>query len=193
VEQAIAHPNWKMGKKISVDSATMMNKGLELIEARWLFDCNNVDYIIHPQSIIHSMVKYKDGAIIAQLSNPTMELPIQLALTYPDRIPTATPDFAFNKNLTFFQPKEDLFYLPKLAKDSIKQGKSASCVLNCANEKAVELFLDRKIGFGDIQKLVKNVYENTNYSQIKSISDAKNIFNEVTEKTAKDYKNILRI
>jgi 1-deoxy-D-xylulose-5-phosphate reductoisomerase len=193
VEKAIAHPNWKMGKKISVDSATMMNKGLELIEARWLFDCDNVDYIVHPQSIIHSMVKFKDGAIIAQLSNPTMELPIQLALTYPDRIPTATPDFAFDKNLTFFQPKEDLFYLPKLAKDSIKRGKSAPCILNCANEKAVELFLNKKIGFGDIQKLVKKIYENTEYPEIKSVRDAKRIFDEVTQKTATDYKNILRI
>lgn len=193
VDRAIAHPNWKMGKKISIDSATMMNKGLELIEAHWLFDCDNVDYIIHPQSIIHSMVKFKDGAIIAQLSNPTMELPIQLALTYPDRIPTITPDFIFDKNLTFFQPKEDLFYLPKVAKDSIIRGKSAPCVLNCANEKAVELFINGMIGFGDIQKLVKRIYETTEYFDIKSVSDAKDVFNEVTEKTATDYKNILRI
>ena len=139
------------------------------------------------------MVKFKDGAIIAQLSNPTMELPIQLALTYPDRIPTITPDFIFDKNLTFFQPKEDLFYLPKIAKDSIIRGKSAPCVLNCANEKAVELFINGMIGFGDIQKLVKRIYETTEYFDIKSVSDAKDVFNEVTEKTATDYKNILRI
>lgn len=193
IERAIAHPNWKMGKKISVDSATMMNKGLELIEARWLFDCDNLDYVIHPQSIIHSMVKFKDGAILAQMSNPTMELPIQLALTYPDRIPTSTPDFAFDKNLTFYKPKEDLFYLPKLAKDSILRGGSASCVLNCANEKAVELFLDGKIGFGDIQKLVKRIYETTQYPQIYSALDAKTIYDEVCEKTLVDYKNILRV
>ena len=193
VEQAIAHPNWKMGKKISVDSATMMNKGLEIIEAKWLFDCKNIDYIIHPQSIIHSMVKFSDGAIIAQMSNPTMELPIQLALTYPDRIPTQTPTFAFDKNLTFFEPKEDLFYLPLLAKDSIKQGKSASCVLNCANEKAVDLFLKGHISFGDIQKLVKNIYEKAEYTEIKSVADAKQVFAEVVNKTATDYKKILRI
>lgn len=193
IERAIAHPNWKMGKKISVDSATMMNKGLELIEARWLFDCNSVDYIIHPQSIIHSMVKFRDGAIIAQMSNPTMELPIQLALTYPDRIPTATTEFAFDKNLTFFKPKENLFYLPMLAKDSIRQGKSAPCVLNCANEKAVELFLNGQIGFGDIQRLVKKIYETATFSEIKSVADAKFVFEEITSKTALDYKTILRI
>ena len=192
VDMAVAHPNWKMGRKISVDSATLMNKGLELIEARWLFDCYNVDYIVHPQSIIHSMVKFRDGAIIAQMSNPTMELPIQLALTYPDRIKTVTPDFAFDKNLTFAKPKEDLFFLPTLAKDSIKVGKSASCVLNCANEKAVELFLSGKIGFGDIQKIVKNIYEKADFVDIKSALDAKEIFREVVEKTAADYNKILR-
>lgn len=193
IAQAIAHPNWEMGKKISVDSATLMNKGLEIIEAKWLFNCENIDYVIHPQSIIHSMVKFVDGAIIAQMSNPTMELPIQLALTYPDRVSTQTPNFAFDKDLTFKAPKEDLFYLPTLAKDSIKQGKSASCVLNSANEKAVELFLNGKIKFGDIQKLVKNIYEKAEFTQIKSVADAKQIFAEVVNKTATDYKKILRI
>ena len=192
VERAIAHPNWKMGRKISVDSATMMNKGLELIEARWLFDCHNVDYIIHPQSIIHSMVKFKDGAIIAQLSNPTMELPIQLALTYPDRLPTVTPDFDFDRSISFFKPKEDLFYLPVLAKDSIAMGGSASCVLNCANEKAVDLFLNEKIRFADIQVLVKHFYGNISYPSVRSVADAQTIFDEVCEKIQSDYKNILR-
>ena len=120
-------------------------------------------------------------------------MPIQLALTYPERIQTKTPDFIFDKNLTFLQPKEDLFYLPTLAKDSIKQGKSASCVLNCANEKAVELFLNKQIGFSDIQKLVKNVYENSEFTDIKSVADAKQIFADVVNKTATDYKKILRI
>lgn len=192
VEQAVAHPNWKMGRKISVDSATMMNKGLEIIEARWLFDCEKIDYIIHPQSIIHSMVKFKDGAIIAQMSNPTMELPIQLALTYPDRYETATPDFVFDKDLTFKKPDEKLFYLPALAKDSLKRGKNASCVLNSANEAAVALFLEGKITFGDIQRLVSQVYSRTDFYALDAIEDVYATFNETTRKTYADYAELLR-
>jgi 1-deoxy-D-xylulose-5-phosphate reductoisomerase len=191
VEQAIAHPNWKMGRKISVDSATMMNKGLEIIEARWLFDCEKIDYFIHPQSIIHSMVKFKDGAIIAQLSNPTMELPIQLALTYPDRLNTVTPDFDFSKNLTFVKPNEKLFYLPALAKDSLCKGKNASCVLNAANEAAVALFLDRKISFGEIQRLVAKIYSTAEYYDLNSIDEVYSTFDEIVKKTNEDYAKIL--
>lgn len=193
VEKAIAHPNWSMGKKISVDSASMMNKGLEIIEAYWLFNKKEIDYVIHPQSIIHSMVEYKDGSIIAQMSNPNMELPIQLALTYPERFETVTPKFTFNKNITFSAPNEDLFFLPKLAKDSIKQGKSASCVLNSANEKAVELFLNKKIGFYDMMKLVEKTYLTYEFTQLNSINDVINVYNDVVNYVEKDYKNILEI
>ena len=193
VEKAIAHPNWSMGKKISVDSASMMNKGLEIIEAYWLFNKKEIDYVIHPQSIIHSMVEYKDGSIIAQMSNPNMELPIQLALTYPERFETVTPKFTFNKNITFSAPNEDLFFLPKLAKDSIKQGKSASCVLNSANEKAVELFLNKKIGFYDMMKLVEKTYSSYEFTPLNSINDVINVYNDVVNYVEKDYKNILEI
>ena len=154
-QQAVQHPKWKMGKKISVDSATMMNKGLELIEARWLFDCENVDYIIHPQSIIHSMVEFIDGATLAQLSYPDMRLPIQLAFSYPERIPLSLPPlFPTLRTLEFLPPKEDLFPLPALAKACLQRGGTAPCVLNAANEAAVALFLDGRIGFTDIAKIV---------------------------------------
>ncbi|MDE6398848.1 MAG: 1-deoxy-D-xylulose-5-phosphate reductoisomerase, partial [Clostridiales bacterium] len=124
--QAVNHPTWRMGKKISTDSATMMNKGLEIIEARWLFDTDAIDYVIHPQSIVHSMVEFTDGAVIAQLSMPDMRLPIQLAFTYPERIPSATPPLQFD-TLTFLSPKEDLFPLPALAKRSLHMGGNATC------------------------------------------------------------------
>ena len=191
VEKAIAHPNWSMGKKISVDSASMMNKGLEIIEAHWLFNKKEIDYVIHPQSIIHSMVEYKDGSIIAQMSNPNMELPIQLALTYPERFESATPKFCFDKSLTFSKPNEDLFFLPKLAKDSINQGKNASCILNSANEKAVELFLSRKIGFYEMMMLVEKIYLSYSYEPINSINDVIFVYNDVVRKTELDYKKLL--
>lgn len=193
VESAIAHPNWSMGKKISVDSASMMNKGLEIIEAYWLFNKKEIDYVIHPQSIIHSMVQFKDGSIIAQMSNPNMELPIQLALSYPERFDTSTPRFTFNKDLTFIAPNEDLFFLPKLAKDSIKQGKSAPCVLNSANEKAVELFLSKKIGFYDMMKLVEKTYLTYSFVPLNSINDVVCVYNDVVRKVELDYKKLLEI
>lgn len=156
-EQAVKHPNWNMGKKISVDSATMFNKGLEIIEARWLFDTKNIDYIIHPESIIHSMVEYTDGAVIAQLSNPDMELPIQLALTYPNRMETMLPKLDLTKKpLTFFEPDENRFPAPRLAKHSLELGGLAPVIFNAANEIAVELFLKNKIKFTDIYKLVES-------------------------------------
>ncbi len=192
VEQAIAHPNWKMGKKISVDSATMMNKGLEIIEARWLFDCKNIEYVLHFESIIHSMVRFKDGAVIAQMSQPTMELPIQLALTYPDRLPTVTPPFVFDKPLTFRKPNEELFFLPRLAKDSVCVGKSASCALNAANEAAVKLFLERKIGFDGIFTLVRSFYESYQAVEVTKISDVYSIFDDIYSKISYDYANYLR-
>lgn len=190
-EQAVAHPNWSMGKKISVDSATMMNKGLEIIEARYLFGTTNIEYVVHPQSIIHSMVRFIDGSTLAQLSSPTMELPIQLALSYPERIATKGFEFAFDKQLTFFPPKEDIFVLPALAVECMKSGGSAPCVLNAANEAAVKLFLERKIGFCDIQKIVMKVLQSENFITLHGCEDIKNEHFRVCEKVLKNYKTII--
>ena len=190
-EQAVAHPNWSMGKKISVDSATMMNKGLEIIEARYLFGTTNIEYVVHPQSIIHSMVRFIDGSTLAQLSSPTMELPIQLALSYPERIATKGFEFAFDKQLTFFPPKEDIFVLPALAVECMKRGGSAPCVLNAANEAAVKLFLERKIGFCDIQKIVTKVLQSENFITLHGCEDIKNEHFRVCEKVLKNYKTII--
>lgn len=153
-EQAVKHPNWSMGRKISVDSATMMNKGLEIIEARWLFDTEKIDYIIQPESIIHSMVEFKDGSVMAQIAKPTMELPISYALMYPDREEVGLPPFDFTRDIRFFAPDEVNFPMPAYAKRALSEGGTAPAILNAANEAAVELFLNRKIGFTDIFGIV---------------------------------------
>ena len=190
-EQAVRHPNWNMGKKISVDSATMMNKGLELIEASHLFGTPNVDYIVHPQSIIHSMVRFIDGSTLAQISAPTMELPIQLALSYPERIKTKGFEFNFDKQLTFLPPKEDIFVLPKLAKQCLKTGLGAPCVLNAANEAAVQLFLDGKIGFADIQNIVSEVLQRESIVKLDDCAKIKAEHFKIYDKVLADYKVIL--
>lgn len=185
-EQAVKHPTWNMGKKISVDSATMMNKGLEIIEARWLFDTYDIDYIIHPQSIIHSMVEFNDGALIAQLSQPDMKLPIQLAFSYPKRIACDIPEFGF-RDMTFLPPKEDLFNFPLLAKKSLQLGGNAPCILNAANEAAVALFLNGKIPFLKISEIVEKTLlteKIVNYETAEQIFDThKSVF----DKLMRDY------
>jgi 1-deoxy-D-xylulose-5-phosphate reductoisomerase len=163
VQDALNHPNWSMGKKITIDSATMMNKGLEIIEARWLFD-TKVDKIkvnIHPQSIIHSMVEYIDGCVIAQLGTPDMKTPIAYALSYPERIPTGVKplDLTDIGELTFLKPDMEKFGCLKLAYEAIKAGESMPAVMNAANEVAVEAFLKGLIGFVQIPKLIKMVME----------------------------------
>lgn len=159
VEAALKHPNWSMGKKITIDSATMMNKGLEVIEAKWLFDVDveQINVVVHPQSIIHSMVEFEDSAVIAQLGEPDMKVPIQYALTYPNRIKNDFPkiDFFSCGNLTFQKPNLELFRCLQLAFDAIKTGGTLPTVMNGANEVAVAAFLDRKIGFSDIPKLIE--------------------------------------
>lgn len=190
-EQAVQHPTWHMGKKISVDSATMMNKGLEIIEARWLFDTTAIDYIIHPQSIVHSMVEFADGAVLAQLSSPDMRLPIQLAFTYPERVPSDTPPLRLD-TLTFLPPKEDLFPLPALAKKSLAMGKNAPCILNAANEAAVSLFLDRKIAFTDIAALVEKTLLSTPTTACKTYEEILATHNEVYAKLMTDYTKRIR-
>ncbi|OTQ74934.1 MULTISPECIES: 1-deoxy-D-xylulose-5-phosphate reductoisomerase [unclassified Gilliamella] len=174
-EQAIAHPNWSMGKKISVDSATMMNKGLEYIEARWLFNASadEMEIIIHPQSIIHSMVRYQDGSVIAELGMPDMCTPIAYAMSYPDRISSTVPALDFTKisSLTFTQPDFNRYPCLKLAIDAFNQGQAATTALNAANEIAVEAFLQNKIGFMDIAKQVSTVLETLDFPEPTTIED----------------------
>ncbi len=157
-EQAVKHPNWSMGRKISVDSASMMNKGLELIEAHWLFSCppEKLEVVIHPQSVIHSMVRYRDGSVLAQLGNPDMRTPIAYCLGLPERIDSGVGelDFGALSALTFQKPDFDRFPCLKLAYQAMNAGGAAPCVLNAANEVAVAAFLDKRIKFTDIAKVV---------------------------------------
>ena len=157
-EQAVKHPNWSMGRKISVDSASMMNKGLELIEAHWLFNCppEKLEVVIHPQSVIHSMVRYRDGSVLAQLGNPDMRTPIAYCLGLPERIDSGVGelDFGALSALTFQKPDFDRFPCLKLAYQAMNAGGAAPCVLNAANEVAVAAFLDKRIKFTDIAQIV---------------------------------------
>lgn len=164
VEDALKHPNWSMGRKITIDSATLVNKGLEVIEAKWLFDVSleQIQVVVHPQSIIHSMVQYKDGGIIAQLGTPDMKLPIQYALFYPDRreMPGKKLDFYELGKMTFEKPDMETFYGLRLAFEASKKGGSMPTVYNAANEKAVSLFLDRKIKFLQIPEFIEKAMNN---------------------------------
>lgn len=160
VEDALKHPNWSMGRKITVDSSTLVNKGLEVMEAKWLFgvEAEQIQVVVHPQSIIHSMVQYVDGGIMAQLGMPDMKLPIQYALFYPDRKPMEGKrvDFYTLSQITFERPDTDTFRGLQLAYEALKTGGSMPTVYNAANEKAVSLFLNRKIGFLQIQEIIES-------------------------------------
>ena len=160
VEDAPKHPNWEMGRKITIDSSTLVNKGLEVIEAKWLFDVSldQIEVVVHPQSIIHSMVEYVDGAIIAQLGTPDMKLPIQYALYYPERrfLPGDRLDFAVLSKLTFEKPDMETFYGLRLAFEAGKEGGSLPAVFNAANELAVSKFLDRKIKYLEIPEIIEH-------------------------------------
>ena len=157
--QALKHPNWDMGAKVTIDSATLMNKGLEVIEAKWLFGLQSeqVEVIVHPQSIVHSMVQFEDGSIKAQMGLPDMRLPIQFALSYPDRLPSKLPRFNFTDypSLTFEQPDTKTFRNLALAYEALKRGGNAACILNAANEVAVEEFLKDNIGFLEMSDVVE--------------------------------------
>lgn len=161
VEQALKHPNWSMGKKITIDSATLMNKGLELIEARFLFDIpvEKIDIVVHPQSIIHSAVEYVDHSIIAQLGEPNMRVPIQYALFYPDRMPNNLKSLSLTDigSLTFEKPDTDVFKCLALATEALKAGGTMPAVLNAANEMSVDLFLQGKIKFLDIANINEQI------------------------------------
>ncbi|MBQ7046280.1 MAG: 1-deoxy-D-xylulose-5-phosphate reductoisomerase, partial [Oscillospiraceae bacterium] len=173
VEQALKHPNWSMGAKITIDSATMMNKGLELIEAVWLFDmpADKIDILVHRQSIIHSMVEFVDNSVIAQLGMPDMRVPIQYALTYPDRFesPAAQLNLEDWQNLTFEKPDYDTFSCINLCREAITKGGVYPAVANAANEVANEMFRQGKIKFLDISDMVSFVLENTDFSECDSL------------------------
>ena len=173
--QALKHPNWSMGAKITIDSATMMNKGLEVIEAKWLFDLSpkQIDVIVHPQSIVHSLVQFQDGSMKAQMGLPDMKLPIQYALTYPDRLVTSFPRFNFMDypNLTFEQPDAITFKNLSLAYLALEREGTAACALNAANEVAVAAFLVDKIKFLQIADLNEFVLENATFIHNPSLND----------------------
>lgn len=178
-EQAVAHPNWSMGKKISVDSATMMNKGLEYIEARWLFNASadEMEIIIHPQSIIHSMVRYIDGSVIAQMGNPDMRTPIAHTMAYPDRIHAgvAPLDFFQLKELTFIEPDFVRYPNLKLAMDAFTEGQYATTAMNAANEVAVDAFLNGQIRFTDIVAVNRATVENIAPMAVREVADVLHI------------------
>ena len=173
VEQALKHPNWTMGAKITIDSATMMNKGLELIEAAWLFDmpADKIDILVHRQSVVHSMVEFVDNSVIAQLGVPDMRVPIQYALTYPDRYESPAAQLRLEdwKNLTFEEPDYNTFTCIDLCKQAITKGGIYPAAANAANEAANELFRQGKIGFLDIADMVSYALENTAFSDCDSL------------------------
>lgn len=192
VEQALNHPNWKMGKKITIDSATLMNKGFEVIEARWFFDVpvDKIDVIIHPQSIIHSLVEYVDGSIIAQLASADMRIPIQYAINYPNRNyvnGVKFLDFAINNNLSFEMPDKETFKCLSLAYEAIKIGGTMTTVLNAADEIAVSLFLNKKIGFLEIPEIIESCMEEHNNIEKPSLNDIIEIDKNIRSKLLKDY------
>jgi 1-deoxy-D-xylulose-5-phosphate reductoisomerase len=174
-EEAVAHPNWVMGRKISVDSATMMNKGLEVIEAHWLFGASSsqIEVVIHPQSVIHSMVSYVDGSVLAQLGNPDMRTPIAHALAYPDRMESGVEsiDLAKIGQLTFEPPDFKRFPCLNLAYDALDAGGTAPAILNAVNEVAVQAFLDRQIGFRMIDQLINRVMDKLLHKDVTSLDD----------------------
>lgn len=163
LEQALNHPNWKMGRKVTIDSASLMNKGLEVIEAKWLFgvDAEDIEVVVHPQSVVHSMVQFCDGSIKAQLGIPSMETPVQFAFSYPERIESHLPrlDFAQYPNLTFEKPDRKTFRCLDLAYQAIGRGGNMPCVMNAANEVAVQQFIDGKIRFLDIADRVEEAMQ----------------------------------
>lgn len=175
VADALKHPNWDMGAKVTIDSASMMNKGFEMIEARWLFGCppDKIEVVVHPQSIVHSMVEFNDGSIKAQLGVPDMHLPIRYALGYPERLSTDAPGLTLSQysNLTFQAPDYGKFPLLAYAFDAIKAGGNMPCLMNAANEKGVAAFLAGRIRFTDMPRIVSHVMENAPFISTPSLDD----------------------
>lgn len=183
--EALKHPNWSMGAKITIDSATLMNKGAELIEAVWLFDkkADDVEIVVHRQSVIHSLIELEDNAVLAQLGTPDMKIPIQYAITYPDRLKCDAPRLSLTDygNLTFDKPDYETFEALKACKEAIKLGGLYPCAVNCANEQAVKLFLEDKIEFYRIGELVTEALEFKNYCGEYSLEDILNTDKEIRE------------
>lgn len=173
--QALKHPNWSMGRKVTIDSATLMNKGLEVIEAKWLFgvDAKDIEVHVHPQSVVHSMVQFRDGSIKAQLGIPTMETPIQYAFSFPEHIESFLPrlDLFSQHSLTFERPDTDTFRCLALAYRAIEQGGNMPCVINAANEVAVQQFIDGRIGFLEIADRVERAMQDTPFIDNPSLDD----------------------
>ena len=186
MEEALNHPNWSMGKKISIDSATFMNKGLEVIEARWLFDLDaeRIRVVVHPESIIHSMIEFEDNAVLAQLGKPDMKVPIALGMSWPDRIKNdmGSLDFAKISKLTFREPDRETFRCLDYAYEALKIGKSATCVLNAANEVLVDKFIKGEIEFPDIQKMLGEIMDTWNFEQAETLEDILELDKEVRER-----------
>jgi len=191
VDDALNHPTWKMGNKITIDSATLMNKGFEIIETHWLYGTSydKIDVVVHPQSVIHSLVEFKDSSVMAQLGNPSMKIPIQYALSYPKRFPLDVKklDLAEIKNLSFEKPNFEKFPCLKYAYDAGKIGGTLPAVLNAANEIAVYAFLDKKIAFADIPEIIKKMMDQ--HDAIKNPS--LNQILEVDKKTREETKKII--
>jgi 1-deoxy-D-xylulose-5-phosphate reductoisomerase len=185
---ALKHPNWDMGSKITIDSASLMNKGLEVIEAKWLFDLTpeQIKVVVHPQSIIHSLVHFTDGSVKAQLGIPDMRVPILYALTYPDRLTTNLPrlDLLKYNSLTFSEPDVKKFRNLALAYDALREGGNMPCIMNAANEIAVNAFLSEKIAFTHMPDVVEYAMSNTEFSSSPDIG-----FLEVSDKSARNTAN----
>ena len=187
LDEALDHPRWKMGKKVTIDSATLMNKGLELIEARWLFglEPDQLDMLIHPQSIVHSLVEMRDGSVLAQLSPTDMKIPIQYALTYPEREESLTPSLDLSQVgvLEFYEIDDQKFPLVKLARVALNEGDSVAVALNTANEVAVDAFIEGEIPFSDIAEIVTATVEDHTKRKIKNLEEIFDIDRETKRKT----------
>lgn len=174
-EQALKHPNWNMGAKVTIDSSTLVNKGLEVIEAKWLFDVDvsQIEVLVHRQSVVHSMVEFCDNGIIAQLGAPDMRLPIQYAVTYPNRMPMQQNETDFTKysSLTFEKPDTDTFFALELAFEAGRKGGNLACIFNSADEAAVELFMQRKIGYLEISEKIQEAMENVKFIENPTLQD----------------------
>lgn len=175
VEQALKHPNWSMGKKITVDSATMANKGLELIEAKWLFDLspNQLEVVIHPPSIVHGIVRFLDGCCLAQMTPPSMTFAMQNAILYPDRVEGVEPSLDFSQplDLSFSPPSFERYPCLKIARDVLKQGGTAPLIFNASNEVAVDAFLRNRIGFLDISRIIEETLNDSDYNSSDSVTE----------------------
>ncbi|MCL2752198.1 MAG: 1-deoxy-D-xylulose-5-phosphate reductoisomerase [Firmicutes bacterium] len=192
-EAAVKHPTWKMGPKISVDSATMMNKGLELSEAGYFFDTRRLSYIVHPESIVHSMVEMADGSVLMQAAPTSMEIPIAFALSYPDRVAyRSSLDLAAVGKLTFYKPDEENFPFPRLAVRALEAGGCYPAALCVADDAAVSLFLDRKIKFSDIYRICERIVTKGDYNINVNEKSIEYVVKEVTALVNSDYRKLIR-